>query len=43
MLEHLMSPIKIKSMELANRVVMPPMGTQLGNKDPRLATHCWPT
>jgi len=33
MLDHLMSPIKIKSMELGNRVVMPPMGTQLGNND----------
>ena len=33
MLKHLFSPIKIKTMELANRVVMPPMGTQLGNPD----------
>src|SRR5512139_2272517 len=29
----LFSPIKIKSMELVNRVVMPPMGTNLGNPD----------
>jgi len=29
----LLSPIKIKSLELANRVVMPPMGTNLGNPD----------
>jgi 2,4-dienoyl-CoA reductase-like NADH-dependent reductase (Old Yellow Enzyme family) len=32
-LEHLLKPIKIKSMELKNRVVMPPMGTSLGNPD----------
>ncbi len=32
-LEHLLKPIRIKSMELANRVVMPPMGTRLGNDD----------
>ncbi len=32
-LEHLMQPIKIRSMELQNRVVMPPMGTFLGNDD----------
>jgi 2,4-dienoyl-CoA reductase-like NADH-dependent reductase (Old Yellow Enzyme family)/thioredoxin reductase len=29
----LLSPIKIKSLELANRAVMPPMGTNLGNPD----------
>mgnify|MGYP000211826566 CR=1 FL=1 len=29
----LFSPIKIKSLELANRAVMPPMGTNLGNPD----------
>ncbi len=29
----LLSPIKIKSLELINRVVMPPMGTNLGNPD----------
>ncbi len=32
-LDHLLSPFKIKSMELRNRVVMPPMGTRLGNED----------
>ena len=32
-LEHLLSPIKIRNLELANRVVMPPMGTRLGNDD----------
>jgi 2,4-dienoyl-CoA reductase-like NADH-dependent reductase (Old Yellow Enzyme family)/thioredoxin reductase len=32
-LSHILSPLKIKSMELANRVVMPPMGTNLGNAD----------
>jgi 2,4-dienoyl-CoA reductase-like NADH-dependent reductase (Old Yellow Enzyme family)/thioredoxin reductase len=32
-LSHILSPISIKSMELANRVVMPPMGTNLGNPD----------
>ncbi len=29
----LFSPIKIKNLELANRIVMPPMGTNLGNPD----------
>ena len=33
LLPHLFSPIKIKSLELTNRVVMPPMGTNLGNTD----------
>ncbi len=33
LLPHLFSPIKIKSLELTNRVVMPPMGTNLGNPD----------
>jgi 2,4-dienoyl-CoA reductase-like NADH-dependent reductase (Old Yellow Enzyme family)/thioredoxin reductase len=33
LLPHLLSPIKIKSLELVNRVVMPPMGTNLGNPD----------
>ena len=33
LLPHLLSPIKIKSLELVNRVVMPPMGTNLGNQD----------
>ena len=33
LLSSLFSPIKIKSMELANRAVMPPMGTNLGNPD----------
>lgn len=32
-LEHLMQPIKIRSMVIPNRVVMPPMGTFLGNDD----------
>ena len=32
-LSHILSPMSIKSMELANRVVMPPMGTNLGNAD----------
>ncbi len=32
-LPYLFSPIKIKSLELTNRVVMPPMGTNLGNPD----------
>jgi 2,4-dienoyl-CoA reductase-like NADH-dependent reductase (Old Yellow Enzyme family)/thioredoxin reductase len=33
LLFYLSSPIKIKSLELANRVVIPPMGTNLGNPD----------
>jgi 2,4-dienoyl-CoA reductase-like NADH-dependent reductase (Old Yellow Enzyme family)/thioredoxin reductase len=33
LLPSLFSPIKIKSLELVNRVVMPPMGTNLGNPD----------
>ena len=32
-LEHLLAPIKIRSLEIPNRVVMPPMGTALGNND----------
>ena len=32
-LTHILSPLKIKSLELPNRVVMPPMGTNLGNAD----------
>lgn len=32
-LRHLLSPIKVRKMELANRAVMPPMGTSLGNSD----------
>jgi 2,4-dienoyl-CoA reductase-like NADH-dependent reductase (Old Yellow Enzyme family)/thioredoxin reductase len=32
-LPSLFSPIKIKSLELVNRAVMPPMGTNLGNPD----------
>jgi 2,4-dienoyl-CoA reductase-like NADH-dependent reductase (Old Yellow Enzyme family)/thioredoxin reductase len=32
-LEHLLTPLKIRSLEIANRVVMPPMGTGLGNPD----------
>jgi 2,4-dienoyl-CoA reductase-like NADH-dependent reductase (Old Yellow Enzyme family)/thioredoxin reductase len=33
LLSSLFSPIKIKSLDLLNRVVMPPMGTNLGNPD----------
>jgi 2,4-dienoyl-CoA reductase-like NADH-dependent reductase (Old Yellow Enzyme family)/thioredoxin reductase len=33
LLTSLFSPIKIKSLELVNRAVMPPMGTNLGNSD----------
>jgi 2,4-dienoyl-CoA reductase-like NADH-dependent reductase (Old Yellow Enzyme family)/thioredoxin reductase len=33
LLNHLFSPIRIKNMEIANRIVMPPMGTNLGNPD----------
>jgi len=32
-LHHLFSPITIKTMELKNRAIMPPMGTNLGNAD----------
>src|SRR4030042_1291888 len=32
-ISHILSPITIKSMTLANRVVMPPMGTNLGKDD----------
>jgi 2,4-dienoyl-CoA reductase-like NADH-dependent reductase (Old Yellow Enzyme family) len=32
-LKHLLSPITINNMRLANRCVMPPMGTRLGNED----------
>lgn len=32
-LRNLFSPIQIKTLELANRVVLPPMGTNLGNPD----------
>ncbi|PKN67768.1 MAG: NADH:flavin oxidoreductase [Deltaproteobacteria bacterium HGW-Deltaproteobacteria-12] len=32
-LRNILSPLKIKSMEISNRVVMPPMGTNLGRKD----------
>ncbi len=32
-LAHLLQPLKIKSLELSNRVVMPPMGTGLANPD----------
>ena len=32
-LEHLLSPMKIRSLTLSNRLVMPPMGTALGNPD----------
>lgn len=30
---HVFSPLKIRSLELANRIVMPPMGTNLGEAD----------
>lgn len=33
LLPSLFSPIKIRSLELVNRAVMPPMGTNLGNPD----------
>jgi 2,4-dienoyl-CoA reductase-like NADH-dependent reductase (Old Yellow Enzyme family)/thioredoxin reductase len=33
LLNHLFSPIRIKKMEIPNRIVMPPMGTNLGNSD----------
>ena len=33
LLPSLFAPIKIKSLDLANRAVMPPMGTNLGNPD----------
>jgi len=32
-LQHLLKPIRIKNLEIANRLVMPPMGTALGNDD----------
>ncbi|MCX7983152.1 MAG: FAD-dependent oxidoreductase [Syntrophales bacterium] len=32
-LKHVFSPITVKSLTLSNRVVMPPMGTNLGNAD----------
>ena len=32
-LRNLLSPIKVRTLELANRVVLPPMGTNLGNPD----------
>jgi len=32
-LQNLLSPVKIKAMELPNRVVLAPMGTNLGNAD----------
>lgn len=32
-LSHILSPLTIKSLKLSNRVVMPPMGTNLGNAD----------
>ncbi len=32
-LQHLLQPIKIRNMELKNRLVMPPMGTGLANRD----------
>ena len=42
-LEYLLQEIKIKSMLLKNRVVMPPMGTGLGKRmEPSVKPH-WPT
>jgi len=32
-LQHILSPVKVKNVEIPNRVVMPPMGTNLGNAD----------
>jgi 2,4-dienoyl-CoA reductase-like NADH-dependent reductase (Old Yellow Enzyme family)/NADPH-dependent 2,4-dienoyl-CoA reductase/sulfur reductase-like enzyme len=32
-LEHLLSPVKVRSLTISNRLVMPPMGTALGNDD----------
>ncbi|MBN2397830.1 MAG: FAD-dependent oxidoreductase [Deltaproteobacteria bacterium] len=32
-LQHILSPITVKGVEIPNRVVMPPMGTNLGNAD----------
>lgn len=32
-LNHLLEPIRIRNLEIPNRVVMPPMGTNLGNAD----------
>ncbi|TFH66134.1 MAG: NADH:flavin oxidoreductase, partial [Gemmatimonadales bacterium] len=32
-LKHVLQPLRVKSMELPNRVVMPPMGTGLANPD----------
>jgi len=32
-LKHLLSPIKIRSLDIPNRLVMPPMGTSLANED----------
>ena len=32
-LSHLFSPVRIRNVELVNRAVMPPMGTNLGKKD----------
>ena len=32
-LEHLLAPIQIRSLEIPNRLVLPPMGTALGNND----------
>lgn len=32
-LDHLLHPIRIRNLEIPNRVVMPPMGTNLGNTD----------
>jgi 2,4-dienoyl-CoA reductase-like NADH-dependent reductase (Old Yellow Enzyme family)/NADPH-dependent glutamate synthase beta subunit-like oxidoreductase len=33
LLNYLFSPLRVKTMEIPNRIVMPPMGTNLGNPD----------
>lgn len=42
MLDHLLSPIKIRNLELKNRCVIPPMGTNLGNRDGTVTEKTWP-
>ena len=41
-LQNLLSPIKIKTMELSNRVVLPPMGTNLETQMARSAKRILP-
>ncbi len=38
-LSHILSPLTVKSMTLGNRVVMPPMGTNLGRDDGTVSTE----